>query len=64
MRSFIVLTALFLNYFLPELAGPAFGCVLKRKDWVEDDYLSINWPLPDHILWGHNLSDVQVIAKW
>ena len=53
-----------LNYFLPELTDPAFSCVLKRKDWVEDDYLSINWTLQEHILRGHNLSDVQVIAKW
>ena len=39
------------------------ACVLKQKDWVEEDYLLLSWTLPANVS-RYTDSDLYVTARW
>lgn len=39
------------------------ACVLKQKDWVEEDYLLLSWALPANVS-RYTDSDLYVTARW
>ena len=51
--------------YLTETTGYGnIDCLLKQKDWVEPDYLILNWTVPANLLHTYNQSELKVHVEW